>query len=507
MKKYITVKNSIIFIILLVLFNYFFMSKSNGTSADSSNSSKYKKVIRGKFESFVSCTGVISALSSVDVKARVGGNVEHLKINEGDFVKKGDLIAYLDKRNINLKVKQCEADLKSSKAMLEKAKLSYDNDKKSYNNELLKATATAELNRANLQLLKKGSRPEEISQGQAQVDMANANYDNARKSYERQKELFQKNLISQSALEAAKAALDVNEAQVRTAREKLALLKNGYQSEDIQKAYSQYEVSILALEDSKIKIESLKIREQEIKDFEASVQKSELMYEDALEQLKDTTVLAPITGIVSQKYVDEGGFITSGMSSVNSGTTILTLSDLSQVRITANVDESDIHKLRENLPCHVKLDAFAKKTFAAKLYSIGPRVYLKDNVPVIDVTLELLSGTDEVKVGMSADADIIISEKEDAVMVPTESIIERGGKHYVKLSSSAVAGTGKEALHEITIGDNNGEYTVILAGLEENDRVWSLEALKEEKSELQGKKGSGLPFGPPRQSTRKSSTK
>ena len=485
MRKYFGFKTAAALIVIAGLVYYYGYGGSSKSESAAAKRAGYERVSEGTFELLVSCSGVISALSSVDVKSRVGGNVEYLKLMEGDKVKKGDRVAQIDRRNVDLKLKQSEADLNSTKISLERARISYEIDKNSNYNEMQKAMSNIELSRANLQLLKKGSRPEEISQGTAQLDLARANFENSRKNFDRNKELFAKNLISQSSLDAARASLDVNEAQVRTAQEKLSLLKQGFQSEEIQKAMSQYEVSVFAVNDIKIKIDSLRLREEEIKSLETAVKKAQITYQDVVEQVNDTTVNAPIDGVITQKWVDEGGIITSGISSVTSGTNIVTISDMTEVWIKANVDETDIHKLVNNLEARVRLDAFPKRTFKASLLSIGPRVYLKDNVPVVDVTLKLLEGTSEVKVGMTADADIIVHSKPDVKMISSDSIIEKDGKFFVKLAGGRSNGTNAGQLREIEIGETNGDKTVLLKGLEDKETFLSGEALKAEKASQQ----------------------
>ncbi len=499
MRKYFGFKTIAVLIVIAGIAYYYMYGGAAKIESAASKRASYERVSEGTFELLVSCSGVVSALSSVDVKSRVGGTVEYLKLMEGDIVKKGSLVAYIDKRNVELKLKQSEADLNSAKTSLEKAKISLEIDKKTYQNDMRRALTNIELSNANLQLLKKGSRPEEISQGSAQLDLARANFENSRKNFERNKELFAKNLISQSALDTARAGLDVNEAQVRTAQEKLSLLKQGFQSEEIQKAISQYEVSVYAIEDTKIKIDSLRLRDEEIKNLETTVKKAEIIYQDVVEQVNDTTINAPIEGIITQKWVDEGGIITSGISSVTSGTNIITISDMSEVWIKANVDETDIHKLVNNLDARVRLDAFPKRTFKALLSSIGPRVYLKDNVPVVDVTLRLLEGTGEVKVGMTADADIIVHSKPAVKMISSDSIIEKDRKFFVKLSGGKSNGTGAGQLREIEIGETNGDKTVLLKGLDDKETFLSGEALKAEKASQQ-KAAAGMPIvgQPPR---------
>ncbi len=491
MKKFLSFKYLTIITAAAVLL-YFINPFSGGNSGVKETANKFSQLNVDTFEITVSCSGTVTALSSVDVKSRVGGTVEYLKLMEGDYVNKNDLIAHIDKRNILLKVKQNETDLKSARAQLEKTKISFDIDKKTYANDLKRAEANAELSSSNLKLLQKGSRPEELSQAEAQIDLARANYDNSRKNYTRHKELFNKNLVSQSSMDSAKASMEVSAAQLKSAEEKFNLLKQGYQNEEIQKAYFQYEVSLCAVEEAKLKIESLKIREQEIKNLESIVEKYDIIHQDSLEQLKDTTVLAPISGIVTQKWVDEGGIITSGISSVTSGTNILTLSDMGEIKIKANVDETDIHKLSPNLTARVKLDAFQKRSFKAKLSSIGPRVYLKDNVPVIDITLDLLEGSGEVKVGMTADAEIIIASETGVQLIPNDSIIERSGKYFVRMTNGG--DNKKPDMRRIEIGLTNGEKTILLSGLKENELFYTGEALKSIKDNAAKNNKPGMPL-------------
>jgi HlyD family secretion protein len=475
MKRFLSVKSLSVLAVIAVLIYFINPFGLSGKSTSGAVANKYTQMSVDTFEITVSCSGTVTALSSVDVKSRVGGTVEYLTLMEGDFVNKNDLVANIDKRNILLKVKQNETDLKAARAQLEKSKIGYEIDRKTYANDLKRAQANANLSHSNLNLMQKGSRPEELSQGEAQVELAQANFENSRKTYNRNKELFTKNLVSQSAMDSARANMDVSAAQLKSAEEKFNLLKQGYQNEEIQKAQAQYEVSLCSVEDAIYKIESLKVREQEIKNLESTVEKMDIIHQDALEQLKDTTVLAPISGVVTQKWVDAGGIITSGISSVTSGTNIITLSDMSEIKIKANVDETDIHKLLPDLPTRVKLDAYQKRTFMAKLSSIGPRVYLKENVPVIDITLDLLEGSGEVKVGMTADAEIVIASVPNAKLIPNDSVIERGGKRFVRMENG---GDKKAELRPIKVGLSNGDVTVLLEGLKENERFYTGEALK-----------------------------
>ncbi|HPG60049.1 MAG TPA: biotin/lipoyl-binding protein, partial [Candidatus Wallbacteria bacterium] len=207
MKRFLTVKSMIIIAVIAAAVYFLNPFGMNGKNTAGAVANKYAQLTVDTFEITVSCSGVVTALSSVDVKSRVGGTVEYLKLMEGDYVNKNDLVANIDKRNILLKVKQNETDLKSARAQLEKAKISYEIDRKTYATDLKRAEANAGLSFSNLKLLQKGSRPEELSQAMAQIDLARANYENSRKTFNRNKELFVKNLVSQSAMDSARAAM------------------------------------------------------------------------------------------------------------------------------------------------------------------------------------------------------------------------------------------------------------------------------------------------------------
>ncbi|HNY11163.1 MAG TPA: hypothetical protein PKK26_06185, partial [Candidatus Wallbacteria bacterium] len=154
-----------------------------------------------------------------------------------------------------------------------------------------------------------------------------------------------------------------------------------------------------------------------------------------------------------------------------------------------------ISKLKNGLKARVRLDSFQKRIFAAELISIGPRVYLKNDVPSVDVTLKLIEGTNEVKVGMTANADIVVSSKPDVRMIPFDAVIEKGDKKFVK----AVSRNGQSYMKEIQTGESNGEKTILLGGLEDGDKFYSAIALKREKASKSSdsSSGGGMPPPPP----------
>lgn len=164
-------------------------------------------------------------IREVDLGFRVSGKLLHMRFEEGDAVKKGDILAVLDDEP--------------------------------YRNELAVSAARVARARAELQKFESGSRPREIRVATAKVKEAEAVYSNALREYNRQKALLSTNATSQKALDLARSSHDEAQARLHSAQESLALKKEGFRSEDIlisrknlQEAKAQYNVAKTVLDDA-----------------------------------------------------------------------------------------------------------------------------------------------------------------------------------------------------------------------------------------------------------------
>ncbi len=190
-------------------------------------------------------------VTEINVGFKLAGRVIELAQEEGQQVKKGDLLARLDNAELATIVSQ-------NRAMLKEA-----------------ASRLAEL--------KAGSRPQEIEQARENVRVQEAELARVRKDYERAEVLYRNGAISSSQFDAAKSAFEARSAQQKAAAESLSLVREGARKENIDAAESRQQQARAALA-------------------------------TAEQRLQDTEIHSPIDGIVLRKNVELGETVGQGVS-------------------------------------------------------------------------------------------------------------------------------------------------------------------------------------------------
>ncbi|MDD3799723.1 MAG: secretion protein HlyD [Novosphingobium sp.] len=143
----------------------------------------------------------------VDLAFRVGGRIDSIAVEEGDTVKKGQLLASLDMATLDSRLRQADAQVSSARAQFVRAKT--------------------------------GSRPQEIVQAEARVKAARTAYETAQADYDRRKGLVDPGAISRAAWDQTVTLRDRAAAQLREAEATLSLMREGSRIEDIEAAAAQ----------------------------------------------------------------------------------------------------------------------------------------------------------------------------------------------------------------------------------------------------------------------------
>jgi HlyD family secretion protein len=147
---------------------------------------------------------------------------------------------------------------------------------------------------------------------------------------------------------------------------------------------------------------------------------------DVKKRLDDTVLRSPIDGIVLEKLVEVGQVISSGVSSVSGGTTLAVVADLRKVFVTADVDETDIGRVKEGLQVDVVPDAYPEKTFRGVVERINPKSKVVQNVTTFEVMTVVENKEDLLKAGMNANVEIVIAGRDDALVVPRKAVQQSG---------------------------------------------------------------------------------
>ena len=196
----------------------------------------------------------------------------------------------------------------------------------------------------------------------------------------------------------------------------------------------------------------------------AQLAAAELAVEEARRNLARTEIRAPFAGTVLSVGVELGSIVSSPMSNVSGGTTLVTLADLNDLRVIGQLDEAQIGRVEVGQDVTFRVDAHPDRAFTGRVQRVSPLGVIDTNVVVFDV--EIVVTDPEVALlrsGMSADVEIVTARHEDALLVPLTAIRSRGATRAVELAD----GTRRT----IRTGPTDGERIVVLEGLAEGDAI------------------------------------
>jgi len=162
-------------------------------------------------------------------------------------------------------------------------------------------------------------------------------------------------------------------------------------------------------------------------------------------------VTSPMDGVVIRRNVELGDTVTSGVSSFNSGTVLMTVADIGTMIVKAGINEVDIGKVRLEQPVKISLDAYPKVKFAGAIKRIGPAARAEEKVKVFDVEIAIDRQGAELRTGMTANIDVVGERKEKVLTVPVEALFRKDDSElvYVKKAPSATPSTAPGFLSRV----------------------------------------------------------
>ena len=356
-------------------------SKDEGTQ----ETTFYKKenVSNKKLELSIEASGIIEAISSVEIKSKASGEILFLGAEVGDLVDKGSILGQIDQRTPKNILDQSKSDLEASKVRL----------------------------------------------------------DNAKSQFERGKELHSQGSISDKEFE------------------------------DIQESYAQ---------------------------AKSTVVRTEVTYENAKIALDDTVVRSPVRGTIISRPVEVGQVISSPTQAVGGGTVLMTMADLSKVRVRALVDEIDVGKVSIGQTVSIKVAAYRDQEFFGIVSKIEPMAMVDQNVTTFPVLIDIDNDSNLLLLGMNTDVVIEVLNKDVSLSAPTMSLRTRkdiysaatilnipkqkvdsflvnkvDGENFNKFIVIKETRDGPE-LSWVKIGAADSSYVEVLSGLNNEDIVFIL---------------------------------
>jgi len=354
----------LIFGVIAVLIVGFFIFFFVGRKEKAEKTGELFTVKRGNVTYFTEQTGIIKAQVGAIVKVgtRATGTLTHLKYQVGDYVKKGELIAKIDDREILANIRNTEAQIEEQKRDL---------------------------------------------------DAKQAQYEYSKINHERESRLLEKEYTTKDSVDIAKREMNVTLAQVELAKAKV---------KEVMERLNALQVS-----------------------------------------LSYTKIYAPISGFVSTVSTQEGETVVSGLSAA----ILITIIDPSKLEMWIYVDETDIGRTKPGMKVEYWVDTYRDKRFSGKIDMIYPQPEIKDNIVYYLAIVKIdPKDTALLRPEMTTHVRIIVEEKKDVLIVPNNAVRFEEGKNVVYIK-----GKEKSERREVTPGIRDDQFTEIISGLSEGERI------------------------------------
>lgn len=389
----------------------------------------------------ITANGKIEPERSINISPKNAGVIKSLLVKEGEIVKKGQILAYMDDSNLQGQLTQAKAGVASAEANLQKLKAG------NRSQEVAQVQAQLEEAQANLRKLIAGNRPQDIAQAQARLNRAKATFNQAQAELNRYQELFNAGAISRQNLSTYQTNRETALTQVKEAEQALSLLKIGSRQEDIQQARAK----VRQLQES-YNLSKAGARKEDIARAVAEVNSARGSLQTILAQINDTVIRAPFDGVITKIYSEPGSFVTpnttGGANSSSLSASILSLTANNQ--LVANIAESNLAKISIGQKVNLKTDAYPKEIFTGKVSQIAAEATVEQNVTSFEIKAEITSQKKSLlRSGMNVEAEFELGQKQNALVVPTVAVV-RGAK-----------GTGVYILND----ENKPVFTPIKAGV------------------------------------------
>jgi len=433
---------------------------------------------RGDLLVQVSETGTIEPVDKVDVKSKAAGRLLLLNIVEGQYVNKGQLIALVDRSQIDPQLTRNQAQLRQAQARLAQTQAEYDLQVKQTASAIAQARATLNQSLAHLAVVEAGARPQELAQGREAVARAQISSDDALRTQKRRASLLARGFISQSDYDAAQVAVDTAQSSLATARQALALTVVGPRVQDVNDAKAQVASSRVQLQTAQSNSGQNAVKLSDIAQARAAVAQIAGDIQQLQVNLADTHIYAPASGIVLKKYKQPNEIVQSATTGFSDAQSIVATLG-SRLEVKVGINEVDIAKIAQRAPATITADALPTVTFPGTVTEIAPAstnafadasaggTGSTNSISKFSVKVAFSRYDARLRSGMSANVSIVSQKRVGVVLVPLEAVPFAGATGQVSVLDAA----GKPQKRMVVTGLRGDTDIEIVSGLQPGEKV------------------------------------
>ncbi|MDO4284236.1 MAG: efflux RND transporter periplasmic adaptor subunit [Eubacteriales bacterium] len=444
----------------------------------SRSTSQYEEVAvqTRDMSSYLEFSGNVEASETREVRSSVSAKVLEVPVEEGDTVKKGDVIAVLDSSDVEYNIEIQQAALEAAQAS------DYYNVRDSQRtldqyNEALASGLNTSADTAQDSLMSAQQQYQEAvdAYNKARTDLENGDtsavvtarqtMDSQAAAYTSAEQQHDNHMITDEALntywvsysnakesyelavaEAQKAVDDAYDA-VTEAEEALAQAERNYEATALTTEQTQENY-----EESLEKVQAL-----------ANQESTQLQIDQLRDSLDDYTIYAPIDGVVTQLNIHEGDLLASAASTQG----VAQIADLDTMKVAVKINEQDAVSVKEGDAVSVYVDALGT-SYDGTITKISRTGTIENDTVYVTAEVQF-EADDQVRSGYSAEITLIKEEAKDAICLPVSAISYRtDNTAYVNVRAE----NGKLQEQTVSLGISDGEYVQITDGLSAGDTVY-----------------------------------
>lgn len=349
-------------------------------------------------------------LTEVNIGFKTAGRLIERNVDEGDTVKKGQVIARLDRDQLMAQKAREEAGLESAVAQRAQAQTSLEWQKQTLAADIEQKKADLSSAEARLSELENGSRPQEKLDAQAAVDSAASELERAKRDWDRAQTLYKNDDISTAQFDQYRTRWESAEAALKQARERNSLVLAGPRVEQIKAQAALVERARGALKMAEANALEMKRREQELTTRRAEIGRSKASIALIASQLDDTVAISPVDGVVLVKSADVGEVLAAG-------TTVVTIGDIEHPWLRGYINETDLGRVKLGTKAKVTTDSYPGKVYPGRVTFIASEAEFtpkqiqtqQERVKLVyRIKIEIENPQHELKSNMPADAEIVL---------------------------------------------------------------------------------------------------
>jgi HlyD family secretion protein len=429
---------------------------------------------RGDFLISVVEGGTLEAVNEVVIRSEVEGTARIIYIvPEGSYVKKGSLVVELDSSSTQDAVNQQQINVEKAEFYVLQAEQQLDIQKSVVDSEVAAARLRLEFAESDLEKFLKGEAQQ--LQRNAEIEITNV-IENLQIAIERlqwSERLYTNGFETKGNLDRDRLTVSQTGLKLEQTRKALWMVETF----DVPKRKRSLEAALQEAKENfdRVKLQGDRKLAQFAADLESQTRTLELStakLDRDKAQLAATKLYAPQDGMVV--YASGGRFSNESMieegAIVRNRQELIKLPDVSLMKVQVKIHESHINQIRRGQPAYVVLDSLPDRRFLGLVNKVAPLPdgqsrWGNPDLKVYATEIVITDGLPDLKPGVSARAEVVITNLPNALTVPIQAVTTRQGKQVVFLASNPNAPV------PVSVGMYNTKLIEITSGIRDGDQV------------------------------------